>query len=215
MELNFDEYLQFEEENEIIEQFMTIMNSEGFGDSYSFDENIASDFLIYKNNYKWALEYNNDGHWETKEYTNIYDLCLSVLRYLDINTDGFENDHWLKIPRGTKVVATESSFFEDMVTGVIIDSYHSGSQDETFYEILTDDDRYIICSRDCKDNVNGYFVTIETFINHLNLIIKINEEDRINIDETKKLKDILNKIIACKEEYLDKSDCKIKNKELK
>ena len=215
MELNFDYDLQEQEENYIVEQFMTVMNSEGYGKSYSFDENITNEYLIYKNNYKWVLEYNDDGHWETKEFTNIYDLCVSLLRYLNIDTYGYglELDDMIRIPRGTKVVTTESNFFNDINTGFITDSYISSSTGAIMYDIITDDDRIITATRKIKGNNTEqvpYFVTIESFINHLSCIIDANKKSNVNEDETKALVDLLNKVIASKEEYLEQADCQIR-----
>ncbi len=183
-----------EEEIDIIEAFNHELELSGHGGFCSFTDFVDNGYYIYKENNFWVVCFNEKGVTVTsKEYTNIYNLCLDILLEMKIETYSFETRDW-RMPRGTKIIIGKPNDcpIDEIRLGVIVNSrlvHDDHNHSERVYEVFGDDEKIYTGLYGFKLYGDVFFRSIEDYI-------RDNEKDlKENNDTINSLKD-LNQDIA-------------------
>jgi len=203
------------EELEIMTVFNHEMNENGYKDNYSFYESVDNGYYIYVNNGQWNVDLKKDGKViYKKKYTNIYNLCLDILKELKISNVYFEK-RMLRIPCGTRVIINNinEEVNSEINEGIIIEN-NKRCNNRYIYKVLGDDGKEYCGLYGLNNYTEIYFCTMEDYITDMNNQIEDNNYfirnlHDINWDLCLKL----NSLISQKEKYLEEKE-KVKKKEI-
>ena len=199
------EYL-LEEEREIIDAFLYELGVLGHTGYCSFEEEIDNGYLIHKDNNYWVVtlykkEHDNEKEVvNTKNYTNIYNACLDILDKMKADSYFFEGKN-IKIPRGTRVIITNSTDCpnDEVSIGIVYDSYLEKMENgntERVYQVVDKDGRTItglyglkyysdVCFRTMEDYIKDTERQRKENIESINSLIEANEDLYCLIEEVK------------------------------
>ncbi len=184
--MNTNELL--EEEIEIIEAFNHELELNGYGGFCSFSDFVDNGYYIYKENNCWLYNFNKKGVTViSKEFTNIYNLCLDILTEMKIETYSFEKGD-LRIPKGTKVIISKPTDcpIDEMNLGEIVNSrlvHDKRNHAERVYEVFGDDEQLYTGLYGYKIYGDVFFRSIEDYIRDNEKELKENNDTIVSLQD--------------------------------
>lgn len=200
-----------DDEKYIMEVFLNLMNQIGYSNLFVFGDDESSRYSIYKDENNWILREKDDWGIEESYYTNLYNLCFSLIKRVHENKKRdlclrlFQNN--VIIPDGTEVLIFNQIKGCDLdnkkyIKGKIIGQKESEKRFkrgipwcDKLYIVRGSDNEYYIGKYGSA--IEGYyFKTIEDYITHIFEIIegnckKINDLNSENNEYRKMLSDIV------------------------
>ena len=200
-----------EEEVEIISVFLKELKEYGHDGYCSFYEDVLNGYSIYKEDNYWVVNFNNKGKTiVSKKYTNIYNLCLDILDEMKVDDFYFQRRD-LKIPRGTRVVITESTDcpIDELKMGVVVTSHLEKVEQrspERVYQVFGDDGRLYGGLYGLRFYGDTCFRTMEDYIKDVERERRENMETVEELIETNgELYFTLQEVLGEKDRYLGES----------
>ncbi len=168
-----------DDEEEIVEAFSHNMSTYGYHGFYSFFDSIQNGYLIYNEDDHWVYKFYVKGEMQvTKKYTNLYNLCLDILKELKIDDFDYRSRD-IKVPKGTMVIISKSSDcpIDDIKQGVIFNSTYDREKNERIYQVLGDDNLLYTGVYGFKIFERVCFRTMEDYIADCEEELSKNNED--------------------------------------
>ena len=203
----------------IMNVFLNLMEQIGYGNIFVFGENNTR-YSIYKEDNNWIIREKSDWGVEESHYTNIYNLCLDLIKKVHDNKKRdlclrlFQNN--IVIPKGTDVLIFHrirgcNLDARDFIKGKIIGKRES--DDMSFHESPWYDKTYIVQGEDNEyyigkygNAVEGYFFkTSEDYVSHIfSLIDKNNHQIKDLKKANLEYRKLLNNIIITHDDEWEK-----------